>query len=994
MTKEFSRRGLLGMAAAAAAGAGIASVSPTRTTAAFATGLSGNVSDGAAGMNSYFPLHKVSLLAGPFKDNQTRNTTYLTFLDADRLLRNFRLTFGISTTATAPEGWEAPSSVLRGHTVGHWLSGLALTYANTGNTSCKAKGDYLVSALAACQARAVIQGFSAGYLSAYPESVFIDMENNLPATSNYAPYYVLHKIMQGLLDQYELAGNNQALSVLVGIADWVDYRTGNLTSTEMQQMLDTEYGGMSEVLANLGTITGASKYFNAANRWWHNRIMDPLAINSSPLDGEHANRQIPKFPGAIRLWEQWGTAKYFNTANNFWAIVLAHHTYAHGGNSDGEHFFEADAIATRLNDETSENCNSYNMLKLARLLLAIDRSRIDLLDYYERTLFNQMLGEQQPDSAHGYNHYFLGTRPGSIKEEYKRPFNVQQVSNGDYSSDYNNFTCDHGSGMETQAKFADTIYSYDASGMWVNLFIASEVNWTAKGLVLRQNTTFPDQNTTTITVVSGTAATKVRVRVPGWISAPISVSLNGAPHATSAPAGTWLEINRTWTAGDSLTLTFPMAIRTISANDIPHVKAIAYGPIVLAGQYGTTSNLPMPRINVASIAATATPLQFTAQADGQTVILKPIARTHKTRYTLYWLTAAAPPALRAWYKLDEAGGTGAADSSGAGLNATLVSGGSFVSGRAGRAVVLGGSGAHVRLPAGVVDNLQAFSISSWVRIDVDQTWQRVFDFGASTERCMYLTTKTGSNKLSFVYLATVESSTKSWVLEANTVSTNVWHHIAVTAGGGTARLWVDGVNVATNASFDRIPALMGSNVNSNYLGKSQYSDPTFRGAIDDFRIYSYALSPSEVGQLWGASFGAVTDVKMVVKHTGKVLGIAGMSTTDGANTLQWSDTGTDDHLWRLIDQGDGWYKIKNKNSGKVLGVGGMSTSVGGQVIQWSDTGTADHLWQIIPAGAGWFKIKNKNSGLLLSIDSAATTDGALAVQNADTGGDSKLWQLL
>jgi DUF1680 family protein len=257
------------MAAAAAAGAGIGSVSPIRTTAAFATGLSGNVSDGAAGMNSYFPLNKVSLLAGPFKDNQTRNTAYLTFLDADRLLRNFRLTFGISTTATATGGWEAPTSVLRGHTVGHWLSGLALTYANTGNTSCKAKGDYLVSALAACQARAAIQGFSAGYLSAYPESVFIDMENNLPATSNYAPYYVLHKIMQGLLDQYELAGNNQALSVLVGIADWVDYRTGNLTSTEMQQMLDTEYGGMSEVLANLGTITGDSKYFNAANRWWH-----------------------------------------------------------------------------------------------------------------------------------------------------------------------------------------------------------------------------------------------------------------------------------------------------------------------------------------------------------------------------------------------------------------------------------------------------------------------------------------------------------------------------------------------------------------------------------------------------------------------------------------------------------------------------------------------------------------------------------------------------
>jgi hypothetical protein len=350
----------------------------------------------------------VTLLPGPFRDNQSRNTAYLRFVDIDRLLHTFRRNVGLPSTAQPCGGWEAPTVELRGHSTGHLLSGLALTFANTGDPEVRDKGRRLVATLTACQAASPSAGYGKGYLSAFPESFFDRLE---AGTGVWAPYYTIHKIMAGLVEQYRLAGSDQALDVVLGMGEWVDRRTAKLSYEQMQRVLETEFGGMNDVLADLHAITGDTVWLEVAERFTHARVFDPLAAGEDRLAGLHANTQIPKMVGALRLWQEGLPDRYRTIAVNFWQIVTDHHSYVIGGNSNGEAFHERDVVAGQLSNGTCENCNSYNMLKLTRLLHFENPDRTDLLDYYERTLFNQMLGEQDPDSAHGFNIYYTGLGP-------------------------------------------------------------------------------------------------------------------------------------------------------------------------------------------------------------------------------------------------------------------------------------------------------------------------------------------------------------------------------------------------------------------------------------------------------------------------------------------------------------------------------------------------------------------------------------------------------
>src|SRR5450755_4450737 len=234
----------------------------------------GYAPDGRAGATAAFPLSQVRLLDGPFRDNQRRNTSYLLFVDPDRLLRSFRLNYGLTSSAHPCGGWEAPHIEVRGHNTGHLMSALALTWANTGDRSALDKGRYLVRELAALQARAVGAGFSPGYLSAFPESFFDRLQAGRPV---WSPYYMIHKYLAGLIDQHELAGNDCALEVAARLGDWVCWRTGRLPYARMQQTLEVEHGGIAEALANLSRITGESRYLRAAQRFYHARVLDPLA---------------------------------------------------------------------------------------------------------------------------------------------------------------------------------------------------------------------------------------------------------------------------------------------------------------------------------------------------------------------------------------------------------------------------------------------------------------------------------------------------------------------------------------------------------------------------------------------------------------------------------------------------------------------------------------------------------------------------------------------
>lgn len=627
-----SRRAVLSGLGGAAAGLVLASGIPDQLRAASGGWTSGYVPDGTAGLARAFPLSAVQLRPSAFRANQARNTNYLMFLDPDRMLHTFRHNYGLPSRARPCGGWERPVSEVRGHCTGHLMSGLALTYANTGHQAAADKGHYLVDQLTRCQARARRAGFHDGYLSAFPENFFDRLEAGLPV---WSPYYMIHKIMAGLIDQHELTGNAQALETAARLGDWVGWRTGRLSYRHMQRILAVEHGGIAESLSNLYRLTWDESYLRTAERFYDAQVFDPLARGQDDLPGRHANTNIPKMIACIRIWEETGDRRYLDIGRNFWRIVTQHHSYLIGGTSNWEHWHAPDVIAGQLSNRTCENCCSYNMLKLTRLLHFHQPHRIDLIDYYERTLFNQMLGEQDPRAEHGFNIYYTGLSPAAFKRQ--PPF---MGSNPNvYSTNYHNFSCDDGTGLETQAKFADTIYSRDRRGLFVNLFIPSEVTWGDNRMRIRQETRFPDEPGTRLTVLAGRARIAIRVRVPGWAAAPARAWLNGRELAGRAAPGSWLVLDRDWSAGDTLRVCLPMELASNPTPDQPAVQAVSYGPVVLSGGYGSQDAMPMPRLDIGSLTMTSErPLTFSAKADGRPVQLMPIARMQHERYNTYWLT--------------------------------------------------------------------------------------------------------------------------------------------------------------------------------------------------------------------------------------------------------------------------------------------------------------------------------------------------------------------
>ena len=335
---------------------------------------------------------------------------------------------------------------------------------------------------------------------------------------------MIHKYLAGMHDQNQLAGDDEALDVARKVADRADSADTALCTTRCRWSCRPSSAGCRR---RWPTCTRSP----ARNGTWPPRSASTTPSSSTRwprednLPGLQANVTTPKIIACLRLWEETGNARYRDIARNFWDIATRHHAYVTGGVGNYEHFQQPDTVAAQLSTFTCENCVGYNMLKLTRLLHFHQPGRTDLLDYYERTLLNQMLGEQDPSSPHGFNCYYTGLSAAAFK---RQPLNYFPQGNPDvYATDWDTFTCDTATGLETQAKFADTIYSRDAHGLYVNLFVPSQV--TLGNLVLRQDTGFPDDPVTRLSVVSGAATVTLRVRVPKWVAGPPVVSLNGAP---------------------------------------------------------------------------------------------------------------------------------------------------------------------------------------------------------------------------------------------------------------------------------------------------------------------------------------------------------------------------------------------------------------------------------------------------------------------------------
>lgn len=589
------------------------------------------------GVSAYpFTLGEVRLTAGRWLDNQNRTLSYLRFVDVDRLLYNFRANHRLSTNgAAATGGWDAPTFPFRTHVQGHLLTAWAQAAAVLGDTTCRDKANYMVAELAKCQANNGAAGFGTGYLSGFPESDFTALEAGTLSNGN-VPYYCIHKTLAGLLDVWRHLGNTQARDVLLALAGWVDTRTARLSTSQMQAVLGTEFGGMNEVLADVYQQTGDGRWLTAAQRFDHAAVFNPLASNQDQLNGLHANTQVPKWVGAAREYKATGTTRYRDIAANAWRIATDAHTYVIGGNSQAEHFRAPNAIAGYLTNDTCEHCNSYNMLKLTRELWQIDPSRADYFDFYERALLNHVIGAQNPADGHGHITYFTPLKPGGRRGV------GPAWGGGTWSTDYNSFWCCQGTGVEINTRLMDSIYFYNGTTLTVNLFVPSVLSWTQRGITVTQSTTYPVSDTTTLTL-SGTMSGSwgIRLRIPAWTTG-AAISVNGTVQSITATPGSYATVTRAWAAGDTITVRLPMRVIMRAANDNADIQAITYGPAVLCGNYGSTALSGLPALTVSSITRTGTgSLAFTATANGATVNIGPFHDAQGFNYAVYWNTGAA-----------------------------------------------------------------------------------------------------------------------------------------------------------------------------------------------------------------------------------------------------------------------------------------------------------------------------------------------------------------
>ena len=605
-----------------------------------------------------FDPEDVRLLESPFLEAARRNAAWLLSLDADRLLHNTRKYAGLEPKGERYGGWE--SRGIAGHTLGHYLTALSQEYAAGGDRRFRQRIDYIVSEMAQAQ-----QAYGDGYVGALPPRELatlralaqgtVEPENPFVfAGGAWVPWYTQHKVLAGLRDAWVVAGNRQARAVALELADWVERVTANLDEEGLQRMLEVEHGGMHELLMDLHALTGEDRYLDAAGRFRHDAILEPLLAGRDELAGLHANTQIPKIAGAARSFEVTGRTSDRRIAERFWQLVTGRHGWVIGGNSEGEHFFQPSEASSRLTAATAETCNTYNMLKLTEYLIAW-RPRVEYADYYERALYNHILASQEPER--GMFAYFVSLKPGHFRT---------------YSSPEHSFWCCVGSGMENHTRYGRAIYfSAGSNGLYVNLFVPSVLTWRERNFVLEQRTEYPRDNRVSLVVrAADDRPLALSVRAPSWAAGDLALELNGKTLPADGSPGGYATIERRWQEGDELSVVIPMAVRTEPLAGDPDQVAFLYGPVVLAGDLGAvprsdtipyaedqSANLEAAAVDVPVLLAEperpaaalhrlsgeALAFRVPGQRGGKrvAVTLRPFAELHYRYHNVYWRVAGA-----------------------------------------------------------------------------------------------------------------------------------------------------------------------------------------------------------------------------------------------------------------------------------------------------------------------------------------------------------------
>jgi len=597
------------------------------------------------------PLDKVRLLDGPFKQAQDLNIEYVMALDPHRLAAPYLEEAGLEPRAEKYGNWE--SSGLGGHMGGHYLTALSLAWAATGRKDVRVRLDAMLLELRRAQ-----QANGTGYLGGVPDGKRLiaeleagDVEADLFGLNGYwVPWYNLHKTFAGLRDAWLHGDSELARTMLVEWADWAATLLDILDDAQVQTMLTTEHGGMNEVFADVAEITGDSRYLETARRFSHQAILDPLLAGEDRLTGLHANTQIPKVVGFERIAQLADDTDWHEAAKFFWNTVVNERSVAIGGNSVREHFHDKSDFSPMVEEvEGPETCNTYNMLKLTRLLFAAEPTA-SYADYYERALYNHILASQDP--ATGGLVYFTPMRP----QHYRV-----------YSRVHEAMWCCVGSGIENHVKYGAFIYALDGDELLVNLFIPSRLDWPEKNLRLRQVNHFPDRAETQV-VFEEDSDTVLGLRFPGWVAGVPDLRINGKRQDVSVGTDGYIRLKRSWKSGDTVTLQLPMETRVEKMHGGQEWYALLHGPVVLAASmqpfpgetldfYADDSRMghiaagPMCPLEETPVFAATSPdfvdylesvdgqslrFRFSGPGDYEGIELEPFFRLHRSRYVIYW----------------------------------------------------------------------------------------------------------------------------------------------------------------------------------------------------------------------------------------------------------------------------------------------------------------------------------------------------------------------
>jgi DUF1680 family protein len=536
----------------------------------------------AAGRRRARPLPLSDVRLGPsvWLDAMEANRAYLHRLKPDRLLHGYRAQAGLVPRAEAYGGWERET--IAGHSLGHYLSACALMHAQAGDTECRRRADYVVSELAACQ-RSGRDGFVGAFTRRAETSGAIEPGRRVMEEISrgdirsarfylngcWAPFYNWHKLFAGLLDADAHCGNAQALEIASRLAGFIERTLGGLDHAQMQSVLGTEFGGMSESLAELSARTGEPRWLRLAERFHHEAVLAPLIAGRDELAWLHANTQIPKLIGLERHAELTGDEAGLAGARFFWRTVTQGRSYVIGGNSDRECFQEPGSLSRYVTEQTCESCNTYNMLKLTRRLWAAE-PQATYFDYYERAHLNHILAQQRrPDGAFAY---MVPLMSGAARE---------------WSEPFDSFWCCVGTGMESHAKHGDSVFWEDGDTLFVNLYVPATADWRSRGVRLALETAYPYGERIMLRLdPSGSAEHfELALRLPGWCAAP-AARVNGEPAKARGDSSGYLRLRRAWRSGDRVELELPMKPRLEATADDRSTIALLHGPLVLAADLG------------------------------------------------------------------------------------------------------------------------------------------------------------------------------------------------------------------------------------------------------------------------------------------------------------------------------------------------------------------------------------------------------------------------